>query len=267
MADPVVSTVHAHGLTGRVYASARGPREARTPGSHDGVAYVLIHGIGVSHRYLARLHSVLARGSATYSIDLPGFAGTPKPPRQLSIADYADFILAVLAQLEVGPCVLVGHSMGAQFVLEAALQRPALVARLVLMGPVTDVRRRNPLRQGWDLALDSVIAETPKANWMVFSDYWRCGPRWYLRELPVMLGYPIEDRITALTVPVLVLRGVRDTVASHPWCAQLASLAPAGRLQEVPGCGHVVQHKAPEEVAAAIEAFVASPPTPLEATA
>lgn len=259
MVNPVVSTVSAHGLTGRVHASAGTPNGTSAP------AYVLIHGIGVSSRYFARLHGILAQTATTYSLDLPGFAGTPKPGRQLSIADYADFILAVLTKLGVESCVLVGHSMGSQLVVEAAAKAPDLVARLVLMGPVTDVRRRNPLRQGWDLALDSVIAETPKANWLVASDYLRCGPRWYLTELPVMLKYPIEDRITAVHAPVLVLRGARDTVAARQWCGLLASLAPVGRLHEVPGCGHVVQHKAPGEVARAIEAYVADPHKPVGA--
>lgn len=257
MSDPIVSPLHALGLTGRLHSSPGPTTSASAP------AYVLIHGIGVSHRYLSRLHNVLARTAPTHSLDLPGFAGTPKPGRQLSIEDYADFILAALDRLGVESCVLVGHSMGAQFVVEVACKRPGLVARLVLMGPVTDVRRRNPLRQAWDLALDSVIAETPQANWLVFSDYFRCGPFWYLTELPVMLKYPIEDRITAVRAPVLVLRGVRDPVASQAWCGLLSSLAPAGQLYEVPGCGHVVQHKAPLDVARAIQEFVASPDKPL----
>ncbi len=261
MSEPVISTVHATGLTGRVYSSPGAVARAAAP------AYVLIHGIGVSHRYLDRLHKVLAQTAPTYSLDLPGFGGTPKPGRQLSIADYADFIVGALTQLGVESCVLVGHSMGAQFAVEAACKRPDLVARLVLIGPVADVRRRNPLRQGWDLALDSIIAETARSNWLVFSDYLRCGPRWYLTELPVMLRYPIEDRITAVNVPILVLRGARDTVASQAWCGLLASLAPMGQLYEVPGCGHVVQDKAPEKVAQTIQEFVTSPDEPLNAPA
>ena len=42
-------------------------------------AVVLIHGIGVSHRYLRRLHGLLAETGDTYSIDLPGFGATPRP--------------------------------------------------------------------------------------------------------------------------------------------------------------------------------------------
>lgn len=253
----VMNEIHVDGLSGRVYSSKQPTASTVTP------VYVLVHGIGVSHRYFSRLHQVLARTATVHSLDLPGFGGTPTPGRQLSVEDYGAFIRAALLPLGVTSCVLVGHSMGAQFVVEAAQKCPELVDRLVVMGPVTDVRRRNPLRQGWDLALDSLLTETPKTNCLVLSDYVRCGLRWYFTELSVMLKYPIEDRIATLSAPVLVLRGAQDFVASHQWCAQLAGLAPAGQLFEVPGCGHVVQYKAPDQVAHAIAVFAASPEKPL----
>ena len=133
MKGAVATGVEAGGLRGRMYASragaAAGPPEAGSavpPGAAEGLpaTVVLIHGIGVSHRYLARLHPVLARTVDTVSLDLPGFGSTPHPNRQLTVADYGAFIHDVLDRAGVGRRVLVGHSMGAQFVLEAALQRP-----------------------------------------------------------------------------------------------------------------------------------------------
>ena len=53
-------------------------------------AIVLVHGIGVSHRYLSRLHDVLAKGRKVYSIDLPGFGGLPKPARDVDVPAMAD---------------------------------------------------------------------------------------------------------------------------------------------------------------------------------
>jgi pimeloyl-ACP methyl ester carboxylesterase len=149
--------------------------------------------------------------------------------------------------------------MGAQVVVEAARLRPDLATQLVLMGPVVDMRRRSVPRQAFDLALDSLLFENPGANWLVVSDYVRCGPRWYQTELPVMMQYAIEERITGVSAPVLVLRGARDPVATETWCALLARLAPAGQLQSVPGRGHVVQHGAARETAHMIQAFAANP--------
>jgi pimeloyl-ACP methyl ester carboxylesterase len=263
MADPDISEVHFEGLTGRIHASRR-------PAGTDGRSaptFVLVHGIGTSHRYLHRLHRLLAETAETYSVELPGFGSTPKPDRRLSMADYAGFLRASLDQAGVGPCVLIGHSMGTQLAVEAARQEPGRFTQLVLMGPVVDSRRRTVARQAFDLAVDCLFFESPSSNLLVLADYFRCGPRWYLTELPVMMAYPTEQRIAEVDAPVLVLRGFRDTVASRDWCRRLAGRAMSGEFREIPGSGHVVQHTASGQVAQAIRDFVASPGRALESPA
>lgn len=254
LADGVAVT--ANGLTGRVYAS-NAPSAAGQP------VYVLLHGIGVSHRYLARLHVELAQGpkgqnqpagghAVVYSFDLPGFGGTPRPGRQVTVGEYAAFVAAVLAGRGVESCIVIGHSMGAQFAVELALQAPGLVTRTVLMGPVVDSARRSAAWHALALTRDSLFSEPPSTNATVFTDYFRTGLRWYLTELPVMLGYPLEDRIRGVARPVLVLRGGRDPIARRPWCEYLAAQAADGDFAEVPRRGHVVQDTGTGEVARAI---------------
>ncbi|MET4542170.1 pimeloyl-ACP methyl ester carboxylesterase [Arthrobacter bambusae] len=257
--------VEALGLKGRILWTEGTPPSgpAAGPGTESvsdpaGPVYVLIHGIGVSHRYLARLHTVLAATAPTYSLDLPGFGGTPKPDRQLSVEDYGAFIAEALASRGIGSYVLVGHSMGAQFVIEAALHAPDRVRQVVLMGPVVDSRHKNVRRQSVALLLDGMLRESPSSNWIVTSDYFRCGPRWYLTELPVMMSYPTEKRVAGIKVPVLVLRGSRDNVAGPDWALRLSRAVDQGRLVEIPGVGHVAQHMRPHAVADAIRSFVAA---------
>ena len=214
-------------------------------------AVVLVHGIGVSHRYLARLHRVLAERTAVVSIDLPGFGGLPKPRRDVDVEAMASGIVAVLSELELGRAVLVGHSMGAQWVVEAALQRSDLVERVVTIGPVTDDRHRSAMAQTRALAVDT-LAETPWVNAIIFSDYLRCGILWYLAQLRHMIAYPLEERVAELSVPLLVVRGERDPIASTRWCRELRDRAPRAALVHIPHSHHVAQHSAPRAVAAAI---------------
>lgn len=258
MKGALATDVEARGLRGRMYAS-RATTGVRPETGAEAPTFVLIHGIGVSHRYLARLHQVLSGAADTISIDLPGFGSTPHPDHQLTVADQAGFIHDVLDQAGVGPRILVGHSMGAQFVLEAALQRPGEVPHVVLMGPVVDVRHRTLPRQMLALTKDALLYETPGSNALVFSDYLRCGPFWYLKELRVMMNYRTEERIRGLSTPVMILRGASDPIATGEWCRILARRAPAGTLVEVPGCGHVVQHTGTAQVAAAITGFTGLP--------
>jgi pimeloyl-ACP methyl ester carboxylesterase len=258
------TAVTVNGLTGRLYS-------ANVPAAMGQPAYVLLHGIGVSHRYLARLHMELAcpegqneppeeqyrqaEGATVYSFDLPGFGGTPRPGRQVTVGEYAAFVAAVLAERGVASCIVVGHSMGAQFAVELALQAPGLVTRTVLMGPVVDPARRSAAWHALALTRDALFSEPPSANAVVFTDYFRAGMRWYVTELRVMMEYPLDTRIRGVAQPVLVLRGGRDPIARRPWCELLAAQAPDGAFAEVRGRGHVVQETATEDVARIIRSW------------
>lgn len=236
------------GLTFRVTISTHG--EAAAP------ALVLIHGIGVSHRYFSRLHRRLAGTRTVVTVDLPGFGGTPKPLYDPDVPVMATALGEVIAGLDLGRVVLVGHSMGVQWAVEAALQRPELVSTVVAIGPVADVEHRTAAAQARSLAIDT-LGEPPAVNAVVFVEYMRCGIRWYLRQLRHMLGYAMEDRVAQLSVPVLIIRGADDPIAGLEWCRLLRRRAPEASLVLVPGHHHVVQQSAPRAVASAILAHQA----------
>nr|WP_306631165.1 alpha/beta hydrolase [Arthrobacter ulcerisalmonis] len=218
---------------------------------------MLLHGIGMSHRYYRKLQALLAEHGDTLAIDLPGFGGTPTPNRQLSIADYAVHTAAVLEKMGVTQAVLVGHSMGAQFATELAVQHPDLVSHVVLLGPVVNPEQSTVRQQTLALGLDS-LRESPAGNAVVLTDYARAGLRWYLTELPVMMTYDLGAQLALVPQPVLVIRGSRDPVAPRPWCEKLAVTAPNGRFLELPGKPHMVQHGAVSVTTAAILAFTSS---------
>ncbi|KQQ83218.1 alpha/beta hydrolase [Pseudarthrobacter sp. SL88] len=251
------SAVEARGLSGRIlWADGTPPPSPGAVPGDAGPAYVLVHGIGVSHRYLRRLHEVLAATAPTYSLDLPGFGGTPRPGQQVSAEDYGAFIGEALASSGIESYILVGHSMGVQFTIEATHHAPDRVRQLVLMGPVVDERHRTVPRQSVALFLDALLRESASSNWAVLSDYFRCGPRWYFTELPVMMNYRTEERLAEIDLPVLVLRGGEDQVAGPEWSRRLAATARHGHFAEIPGAGHVAQHLRPQQVAEAIRSFV-----------
>ncbi|TFD94606.1 alpha/beta fold hydrolase [Cryobacterium lactosi] len=231
------------------------------PEGADGPVFVLVHGIGMSHRYLTRLHGELAQAGEVHSVDLPGFGRSPKPRDGVTIEQYAEYLGELLPMLSPGPVVLVGHSMGAQFVTETAVRHPTLVAHLVLIGAVTDPTRSSVLRQGLDLGRDT-LKEPLDGSRIVLADYLRCGPRWYLATLRPMLAYRTDLRLREVLAPTLVIRGKDDPVSRHDWGVHLAAQAPRGRLLELPG-RHLVQFSAATATAAAIRAHVHTPPAPI----
>lgn len=213
--------------------------------------FVLVHGIGVSSRYFERLVPPLARRGRVIALDLPGFgaARDRRPSRPYTVEDYATVVGRAMDRLGLGRCVIVGHSMGAQIAAHLAAIRPEKVARLALVGPVMAPSDRSPLRAGLRLLVDT-LRESPRANRLVIADYLACGPRWYLAVLPSMLAFRLEDAVRRVAAPAAVLRGSRDPIARAGWARRLAEVAPEGRFAEVPGCPHVVMHRAPERVAA-----------------
>ncbi|NUU33123.1 alpha/beta fold hydrolase [Arthrobacter sp. C9C5] len=250
MSRPVRIEVEAAGHLGHVFASRRpAGAEAAAP------AVVLLHGIGASHRYLRRLHGLLADSVDTFSIDLPGFGATPTPEHTLTVAEQATYLLGALEQLGVLEFVVVGHSMGTQFAVEAALQQPQRIPHVVLMGPVVNDQRPTVAQQALALGRDCLFFESPSSNALVFTDYLRCGPGWYLKNLRIMMDYRLEERIGAVSAPVLVLRGANDPVAPVDWCRRLAARAATAQFLEIGGTGHVVQHNRAVEVAGSILAF------------
>ena len=138
--------------------------------------FVLVHGIGMSHRYLRRLAAALAPNGHVRLIDLPGFGGNATPAHPLSVESFATPIAHALDVAGMSSCVLPGRSMGAQLVADSLL-------------------------------------EPPSANAIVFAADRRCGPRWYFAPWPAMLSYPIEKRRRLVEQPVLVLCGSRHPIA------------------------------------------------------
>jgi pimeloyl-ACP methyl ester carboxylesterase len=211
--------------------------------------------VGTSHRYLAKLHDELALGADVYSIDLPGFGGLPKPGTAPGVTEMAHALGGVLRALSIRKAVLIGHSMGVQWVTELAVLAPEFAGAVVVIGPVADDAHRSLVAQSVALAID-VLGEPPTVNTTVFLDYLRCGPVWYLKQARHMVSYRIEDRVPRLTMPFLVIRGGNDPIAGRSWCRRLCGRAEQGSFVTVPGHRHVVQFTAPRAVASAIEAFV-----------
>lgn len=256
-AQPPVTSVelvhvlgHAVSLT-RLHPVAPVPASDEPTGERDPgrVPVVLVHGIGVSGRYLAPLAAEMGRTSTVLLPDLPGFGASPHPDVPLTIEDHARVLLALIDRAGLDRPILVGHSMGAQVVAEAAVQRPGVASGLVLIGPVTEPGARSALRQAWRLVRD-YRHESARTNLITITDWLRTGPRWYLATVPPMIDYPLEDRIAVPDVPILLVRGARDPVAPLGYLERLATRAKKASVVQVPGEGHIVMIRRPGTSAA-----------------
>ncbi|MDQ2999314.1 MAG: alpha/beta hydrolase [Chloroflexota bacterium] len=216
---------------------------------------VLVHGLVVSSCYMIPLAERLAMRTHVYAPDLPGFGKSDHPERPLDIAGLADALAGWMRATGITRAALIGNSLGCQVIAELALRYPSLVARAVLVGPTTDRRGRNVLEQ-----LRRLLAAGPyEAAGLLgvqLRDTWSAG----LRNTLATARYAIDDRIEAklpsLTMPVLVVSGVHDSLAPPRWAAELADLLPQGHLHILAGGGHALNYSAPDQLLELVTPFL-----------
>ena len=218
---------------------------------------VLVHGIGMGQQYFGLLRAELARSFDVIAIDLPGFGESPEPTRAASMEECGALVAGVLRDLEIGPVVAVGHSMGTQVVSELAVQAPDLVELLVLIAPTVDRRRRSKRIQSARLLLD-LLNDPPIVGIVGLRMYLQAGPRWFLKQFDAMLAHHLEDVAGRIAAPTLVIRGSSDVVVPRRWAREIARRIPDAIEREARGKGHEAMITGAEPVSRMIVDFVAS---------
>lgn len=158
-------------------------------------------------------------------LDWPGLGAVPPTPEVTGFADLMRMTLALMDR----PVDLVAQSMGGVVAVQAALERPGAVRRLVL-------------------SVTSGGVDTGRfgaADWR--ADYAREYPaaaRW-IRELRLDLA----DRIPSIRAPALLVWSDADPISPLRVGEYLARLLPRAELVVVPGAGHMFARDRAAEVA------------------
>ena len=89
---------------------------------------VLVHGLLVSSRYLLAAAVRLAPSVRVYTLDLPGYGQSSKPPPPQELAQLSAVLDAWMAACGLEQAVLLANSFGCQIVTDFALRYPHRVA-------------------------------------------------------------------------------------------------------------------------------------------
>jgi pimeloyl-ACP methyl ester carboxylesterase len=203
--------------------------------------FVMVHGIGVSSRYFEPLAYALHPYGNVLLLDLPGFGGIPRPSKRLSISGFADVVLAGVEAEGITDPIFVGHSMGAQVVVDL-LGRHDVSRDAVLIGPPVNPAEPT-LRQQAARLLSSARYESARLRLLASRAYLRCGPAWFIDVLPSMMRYPMREKLPLIRADTLVLTGEHDGVAPPSWAAEIVDLIPSATWREVPGAAHNVVYE------------------------
>jgi 4,5:9,10-diseco-3-hydroxy-5,9,17-trioxoandrosta-1(10),2-diene-4-oate hydrolase len=105
-----------------------------------GAPVVFVHGSGpgvsAHSNFFPNYPQIAAAGFHTLLPDMVGFGWSSKPTGiDYTLELFTSTLLEFLDQLQIGRCVLIGNSLGGAISLKLAIDHPARVERLIVMGP------------------------------------------------------------------------------------------------------------------------------------
>lgn len=216
---------------------------------------VLVHGLGMSSRYMMPLARELAPAFPVYAPDLPGFGLSDKPERALSVAELAEALRSFMDAADLPRAVLVGNSLGCEILVAFARRHPERADRLVLQGPTPDPEARTPLQQVLLFCVTALFERWSLAR-VAASDYLRGGVRRYIDTFRSMIAHRIKEGLPEVHVPTLVVWGTRDYITPRRSVERMACLLPRGKLVVVPGAAHGMNYSHPDLFVGAILPFL-----------
>jgi pimeloyl-ACP methyl ester carboxylesterase len=264
----------------------------RTPFDCDGTRdcsnpplFVLLHGFGANTFSFREIASPLSKYGEVVAYDRPGFGFTERPVSWDGENPYGSIghqriLTELISYFGQGKDVyLVGHSAGGTLAAQYALDNPSRVKGLILISPailttggtpgwlnwvydIPQLDRVGPLlvssiaSSGMDLLNRSwfnpdLITAEIKAGYRAPLEVkgWERG-FWEFNKAPRV--FDVREKLSELTVPTLLITGVKDEVVPTGDTELLAELIPNAIVFVIPKSGHLAQEETPEETMKAI---------------
>ena len=233
---------------------------------------VLLHGLMGRGRTWRRQIPWLRRYGRVFTFDAAFHTGAgvdyPDDPRELSTERFVADVAEILTWIDLGPAVLIGHSMGGLHAWCTAAAYPEMVTALVVEDMAPDFRGQTtrswtPWFNSWPDRFASLGAAEqmfgPVAGryfYEAFDDGALHGSLDIWADIAEEWGgRHFWDEWAAVVAPTLVIEA-GYSVAPPGQMARMCSTNPNARYLKVPGAGHLVHDDAPEVYRGAIEAFL-----------
>jgi pimeloyl-ACP methyl ester carboxylesterase len=163
----------------------------------EGPVLVLLHGLFGQSGNFGAVQRRLAVGRRVVAMDLRNHGASPHAPG-MDYRTLAADVAETIAALGLGPCAILGHSMGGKAAMALALARPDLVSRLCV-ADIAPVRYRPHLvtyalamramalapglsRAAADAALAPVVADAGERAFLLSNLVTGATPRWFNRS-------------------------------------------------------------------------------------
>lgn len=249
----------------------------------SGVPIVLIHGFASSVYTWKDEFDVLAQKYHVIAVDLKGFGFSAKPDGDYTRHAQGELVAALLDQLKIDKAWIVGNSMGGETAINVALSHPDKVLGLVLIDSsgvkVAGASSLSPwylqipavgrLLTALAMTSDGLVRKGLETSFYDDSKISDDRVAFYYQPLRTSGGQlavtrakaqfemlPIEDKLSTISVPTLIIWGAEDELIPLEAGKKMNSLIKGSKLVVIEKCGHVPQEEKPESVIKEIENFV-----------
>jgi pimeloyl-ACP methyl ester carboxylesterase len=229
---------------------------------------LFLHGNRDNHTHFAELTSILESGATCVAVDLRGHGLSSKEDHPLSAPQCAADVVELIDAFGWDQVSVVGHSLGSVTAMLLALDHPARVDSLVLMGSAAHYEMKWKRPEVTPETYRQVIEESNKraAPFFFQPGYgevrervitsWSWVPFEVHRNL-ILLAHPdLRERVADIAVPTLVVAGEDDQSTPVDRARYLAETIPGAQLLVVPGTGHFMFMERPGFVGGAISRFL-----------
>ncbi len=231
----------------------------------SGPTLVLLHGLGSSADDWVLQTPVFAARYRVIAVDLRGHGRSQDGARRYSVAQLAEDVAALLAQLDEPPAFVVGLSLGGCAGQLLAARHRARVRALVLCNTFARLRpdglagAGRLLRRVWLFATAPMpaVAEYvagglfPKPEQAALyaeavTRLSRNHKRPYLAAMWAVAGFDSRRLLAGIRCPTLVLAGDRDETVPRSAVQALTRGIPGARLALITDSGHATPYDQPE---------------------
>lgn len=247
--------------------------------SGTGSPVLLLHGttatLGVWDGVVANLGGV-----RTIAVDQRGHGRSDKPGSGYDASHYCTDIIKLIADLDCGPVVVVGHSLGARNAVVLGAQRPDLVAGVLAVDYApyvesevldslqsrvrsgdrqfeTAVDIRHYLRERYPLMPDDAIERRISYGYQNENGKFQAlADPDAMQQTVAGLRRDFVDEMRNIPVPVTIVRGENSKIVSRNALAATRQLRPDIEVIELSDVDHYVPEEAPEQVAERIIALL-----------
>ena len=241
-----------------------------------GTPVVFLHGVTDSWRSFETVLPLLPGHVRAFSVSMRGHGDSSRPPSGYLFTDMSADIAGFLDAVGVERATIVGHSMGAGVAQRFAIDHLRRVNALVLIGAFASMYQEpnlaaffessiagltDPIGRGFarEWQLSTLANEIPATQLEAFVDETLKVPsRVWKAAFSGFLDAPdVADRLRAVTVPVRLIWGDRDSFVPFQDQHRLLVTMPDARLTVYRGHGHAVHWEDPVRVAGEIASFLA----------